>query len=803
MCDECLVTMKVHVIDFSNASAENALNPLGQRLRQYILLELNVATQSSDVCGVVLYGGKSNFSVGADLTEVVQASFMLEPSLLDVVDALDRSVKPVVAAIRGSCLGGGFEVALSCHHRIAAASPGLQIGLPEVNVGLIPGAGGTQRLPRLLGSVEKALPLIVGGTIVRDAQVALKQGLVDQVAEGDALLSDAIKWATWAGDICSCSDTGKSFLNNLRVSQRNLSSKYTPAKLHVMKRMAQLSVDSARRYNKDNSNPGTSHSDGTLMAMCAIDAVMASADHTPFEECMLLEGQLFTKCLTSLEGRARRHVFFATRAAQKPFIALDDTAGIQNHPLLKNSQQNAVQTAVIGAGTMGCGIALVLLKAGFVVTLVDVDTEAVARGYQAIMKIIQSAHQKKQKNASFDAKADPLLLRLSTTTRMSDLAPCVLVVEAVIESMTIKQSIFQQLDSILVSTEAIIVSNTSTLSIDSMASVLPTSRRARFAGWHFFSPAHVMKLVEIVRGQETSPVTMALLQLLTKRIGKIGVVCGNCDGFIGNRMLKSYTAESALLLVEEGFSVKQVDDAMSRPYFGFALGPFQMADLAGNDIGYNIRKERKWVRPADESRPPAERPERYTELGDIMVSEYGRLGQKVGKGWYDYDINIGKGRVPIRSQEIEQLISSFRSRRQFSRAQQLLLTGRFDAPLSANEVIVTRLLYPMVNEAFKILEEGIAVRPSDIDVVYIYGYGFPVHYGGPMFWADHVVGLEVLLRQLVAWSQQYPDTSYFQPSSLLEECVSQHISVEEYYARFGATKRQGLHSLSIVAFSKL
>jgi 3-hydroxyacyl-CoA dehydrogenase len=319
------------------------------------------------------------------------------------------------------------------------------------------------------------------------------------------------------------------------------------------------------------------------------------------------------------------------------------------------------------------------------------------------------------------------------------------------------------------------LSNASTLDIDEMASVLDASRQSRFAGWHFFSPAHIMKLVEVVNGKATSSETTALLQALTKQVGKIGVVVGNCDGFCGNRLLKPYSAEAFMILTEGQGTIDSVDRAFLQ--FGMALGPFQMGDLAGNDVAYNIRVERGWAKRKPSDPQPPNRPDRYCELADDMVTQHGRLGQKVGKGWYDYDMAVGKGRKPMPSAEMNALVSKYAAR-----------SGR---QLSEEEII-ERVFYPLVNEGFKCLEEGIARIPSDIDVVYLYGYGWPVWRGGPMYWADHEVGLERLLSKLERFSRQYPGVEHYVPSALLRKCVSMGVTVEEYYKNGSQSSRSKL-----------
>ncbi|MGK3747172.1 MAG: 3-hydroxyacyl-CoA dehydrogenase, partial [Bacillariaceae sp.] len=492
----------------------------------------------------------------------------------------------------------------------------------------------------------------------------------------------------------------------------------------------------------------------------ALEAVKAC--RLPIDEGSAIELEQFFKTLIGSQGIARRHAFFAVRKAQR---ILGNNNYNKNHPLLQKSFKT-VTAAVIGAGLMGSGICMVLLQAGFTVHLVDVYKESLDKGVGFLKGTIQSYVKRGRIS---EEKAKRMIKSLKPTQRFEDLSTCSLVVEAVIENMKIKKKIFSSLDKIT-PPGCIILSNTSTLDIDEMASSVSISRRPLFAGWHFFSPAHVMKLVEIVVGTATSTETTCVMQQLTKRIGKTGVVVGNCDGFVGNRLLISYGAETTLLLEEGVATVSSVDKAILK--FGIALGPFQMADMAGLDIGYNIRKQRGWVSNGDII--SKNKPARYPDVADVIVSDFKRLGQKSGKGWYDYDKKIGRGRKPLPSKEVDNLIRKYAKRGQI--------------PVS-DQQIVERALFPMVNEGFKCLEEGIAREPSDIDVVYIYGYGWPIYKGGPMWWADHEVGLKYLLRRLEEFSKQFPDTDYYTPSDLLKRCVMMDLTVEEYF-NLGLFKKQ-------------
>jgi 3-hydroxyacyl-CoA dehydrogenase/enoyl-CoA hydratase/carnithine racemase len=657
------------------------------------------------------------------------------PSLIDVVQAIEDSPKPVVAALAGVCLGGGCEIALACHYRVSHGSS-LRLGLPEVQIGVIPGAGGTQRLPKAVGVAEATRLILTGGSL--SAPQAFTRQLVDAVVDDVAhVLATAQAWASWA-EVMPLTDR--------RLGRRSL--KEDPATMHVILHTAALALP---------PQPGAAHG-----LQAALEAIRAS--RLPLAQGMAVEGQQFVETLTSPEGQARRHVFFAVRQAQKPYRGMPSSP----HPLLDKKQ--TVAAAVIGAGTMGAGIALVLLQAGFAVTLVDVQDAALQRGAANIRKIVQT-QVKRKKLAS--TKATQLLERLATTTNLADLSQCLLVVEAVVENLQIKQSIFRQLDAIT-PPAAFLVSNTSTLDIDAMAAAVSATRRTRFLGWHFFSPAHVMKLVEVIVGRETSAESVLVLQALTKRVGKTGVVVGNCDGFCGNRLLRPYSAEMVMLLAEGVSSITTVDRAIHDD-FGMALGPFAMGDLAGNDVGYNIRKERGWVRTSAGAPRPPQQPARYTDLADVMVSQYGRMGQKAGRGWHNYDASIGKGRTPLPSPEMDALVAAYATK-----AEEGVRRSSSPRPLTCGEII-ERVLYPLVNEGFKCLEEGIVQRPSDIDVVYVYGYGWPVWRGGPMHWADHDVGLLRLLTTLQRLHRQFPETEHYQPSRLLEDCVRQGVTVEDYW----------------------
>ncbi len=668
---------------------------------------------------------------------------------------IEASPKPVIAAISGVALGGGLEVALACHFRVCDEK--VKIALPEVKIGLIPGAGGTQRLPRLChaGNVSWALNLILTGRMV-GMEEAKRVGVIDHVVESGSstdLLDQAKKWASYA-----------ELMEDLTFRTTCRKNVFADDDADGRFRATKICDKIAKKL------PNVER--GGLAAHAAVTAVRASFEKKTFDEGMEVESELFWDLLlNSKQGRGLRHAFFAERTAQKVAgggrnIASDDVA----QTLLKGG----VYVGIVGAGTMGSGIAISFLRAGYKVILIDNNLKGLERGAKLIAGVFKQDVKKKRIPAQ---RAQHIMSKnFQTTTDMTsskDLRESLLVIEAVFENLKIKQSIFKQLNDVVKHPRALLLSNTSTLNIDYIASALPPARRKYCAGMHFFSPAHVMKLVEIVVSSSTSSETTALIQLVTsKKLRKVGVVVGNCEGFVGNRMLFPYTGESVFVLQEGRASVAQVDKAIVS--FGMALGPMTMGDLAGNDIGYLVRKEKGLVKDPKTGLPgPNRKPGmRYTDLGDDLVAKLGRAGQKKLKGWYDYDPNVAKGRKPIPSTEVAELIASYSEGKQYDK-------------YNAKE-IVERVLFPLVNEGFKILEEGIARVPSDIDVIYVYGYGWPAWRGGPMFWADHEIGLSYILQRLEEMNEMFPGSTYYVPSQLLRRCIGLNIKVEDYY-------EQGLH----------
>lgn len=634
------------------------VNALGQTVRHGLENAIGQALADDAIKAVVIRCDGRTFFAGADITEFGKPP--VGPSLPDVLDTIESADKPVIAAIHGTALGGGCEVALACHYRVAV--PSAKLGLPEVKLGLIPGAGGTQRLPRVVGA-ENALPMIVGGDPV-PAKKALEIGLLDAITGEDTLASDAINFArTRIGKPVQRSSERHAQEDGIR----------NPGLFDEFR------ARSARRLH------------GFDAPNAAIKAVKAATE-LPFAEGVQLERSLFMELMQGTQSAAMRHYFFAERGANK-IDNVDSSA-----PLIPIGK-----VGVIGAGTMGGGISMNFLSADIPVTILEMQQDALDRGTGVIRKNYERTSRKGRITAEQVEQAMGLL---TPTLDYQDLADCDLVIEAVYENMDVKKEVFGKLDSI-VKQGAILASNTSYLDIDVIAQA--TRRPGYVLGLHFFSPANVMKLLEIVRGADTRDDVLLTCMKLAKTIRKVAVVAGVCDGFIGNRML-SPRQQQANALILEGANYWEVDDALVE--FGFPMGPFQMADLAGIDIGWH--------------RDPA----KITTIRDALCAA-GRFGQKNGKGFYDYD--EARSRTP--SDEVKAIIADFAARE-----------GRKQRTISKDE-IRERLLYPMVNEGAMILEEGMAQRASDIDVVWINGYGWPLWTGGPMFWAD-TIGLKTVVAGL-------------------------------------------------------
>ena len=672
------------------------VNGLGHATRLGIVTGLDKALADAAVKAVVITGAGKAFSGGADIKEFGSPKALAEPNLLSVILALEASSKPIVAAIHTVCMGGGLELALGCHYRVA--SPGVQVALPEVKIGLIPGAGGTQRLPRVIG-VENAMNMIVSGEAVKSELLAQAPGqkLFDKIVDGD-LMVGALAFAAEVAD-----KRPLPLVRDLKVKHPN-----GEAYVQFVKNMV-----------------GGMAKNFPAPLKC-VESVAGSLK-LPFDAGMKLERELFTALMFTPESKALRHAFMAERATTKiPDVSADTPV------------RDVKRLAVIGAGTMGGGIAMNFLNAGIPVVMLEMKQEALDKGVGIIRKNYEAQVKKgKLKQDKLDAR----MAMLSTTLNYADLQDADMVIEAVFEDMGVKETVFKTLDEVM-KPGAILASNTSTLDVNKIASF--TKRPQDVIGTHFFSPANVMKLLEVVRGEKTAKDVLATVMALGKKIKKTCVVSGVCDGFIGNRMIEQYSRQAGFLL-EEGCTPAQVDKAMEK--FGMAMGPFRMGDLAGNDVGWFIRKRRYLEKPNM----------RYSKTADLLC-EMGRYGQKTGAGWYDY---VPGKRDAIASKVVTEMIEKHRA--------DLGLTPR---KISDDE-IVGRLVYALVNEGAKIVDEGIALRASDIDMVYLTGYGFPLHRGGPMNYADQVGLFNVVAAMKRFAANPLDDASFWTPAPLLAKLAAE------------------------------
>ncbi len=669
------------------------VNGLGYETRRALVAGLDQALADPAVLAVVINGAGKSFTGGADIREFGKPAAMQEPNLLSVISAFEASPKPVVVAIHGVCMGGGLELALGCHYRLA--SSGTQVALPEVKLGLVPGAGGTQRLPRAIG-LETAMNMIVSGHPVASEALAAIPGqkLFDRIVDGDLLAA------------------AKSFA-------RERAADAGPHPRMRDRRVAHANVEGFVLFTR--TTVGAMAKDYPAAQRC-VDCVEAAA-RKRFDDGMKFERDTFAALMMSPESRALRHAFFAERAASKIADVPDDTP-----------QREVRKVGVIGAGMMGGGIAMNFLNAGLPVVILETKQEALDRGVATIRKNYEG---NVRKGSLSEAKFEARMALLQPTLDYADLADCDLIIEAVFEEMGVKQAVFEQLDAVA-KQGAILASNTSTLDLDKIASF--TKRPQDVIGLHFFSPAHVMKLLEVVRGKATAKDVLATAMSVAKKIRKTAVVSGVCDGFIGNRMIEQYSRQ-AMFLLEEGALPAQVDAAAER--FGFMMGPFRMSDLAGNDIGWAIRK-RRYV----------EQPElTYSAVADRLC-EQGRFGQKTGAGWYDYKPGDRKAHP---SALVDALIVEHSKNAGIARRK------------IVDAEIVERLVYALVNEGAKILEEGIAAKAGDIDMVYLFGYGFPPFRGGPMRYADEVGAFNVV-RAMRRYADADPDNRQagaWEPAPLL------------------------------------
>ena len=693
----------IAVITINNPPV-NALSP---GVPEGIAGALERIAKDDEVKAVVLMGAGKTFVAGADIKEFakITADRPRAAGLLPLLLQMEDSRKPIVAAIHGTALGGGLELAMAAHYRVA--HPAAQVGQPEVKLGIIPGAGGTQRLPRLAG-VAKAVEMCAEGNPIK-AEEALRRGIVDRLIEGD-LRAGAVAFAS-------------EILSRPAPKTRERNEKLGTAEENA------LIFETARKNAKNKQR-------GMIAPLAAIDAVEA-ATKMPFQEGCDFERKGFMQCLFSDQSKALIHVFFGEREVSKIPEVPKDT------PVLPVGS-----AAVVGAGTMGGGIAMVFANAGIPVLLQDVDRAALDRGLANIRKNYANSVSKGRFAQSF---VDERLKLIRPVLGFDGFGEVDMVVEAVFEGLELKKQVFAELDHVC-KRGAILASNTSTLNVDEIASA--TSRPDFVIGTHFFSPANVMRLLEVVRGQATAKEVIATCMQLSKKLGKVGVLVGNCMGFVGNRMFGPYRRE-AQFLVEEGAGVQAVDAALYD--FGMALGPLATGDLAGLDVGWRIRKEYRHLQKPGVRQPFAE----------DKLCELGRFGQKTGAGWYKYDEQRRASGDPALPTLLRQWVTE---------------AGIPQRTVSSEE-IVDRCVYALVNEGARILEEGYALRAVDIDIIYIYGYGFPAYRGGPMCYADSV-GLEKVYARVCQFHQQFG--SLWEPAPLLKQLAAQAKTFSDFRGRQGA-----------------
>ena len=667
------------------------VNSLSFEVRDALKHKLDQVRQDATYKALVIIGAGRMFSSGADISEFNQSPPPDTPNLSRVIDDLENSLKPVVAAIHGVAAGGGLELTLGCHYRIA--SPTTRLGLPEVTLGFVPGAGGTQRLPRLVG-LERALDMIVSGRLV-PAHEALASGVIDEITE-DNLGVAAVTFA-------------RKLIGKTNAVRRT---RDLDAHLGLKKDHSSVIADFRTRMARKAR--------GFEAPYACVECIEAAVT-LPFSDGLQKERQIFQKLVTSDQAKAQRHVFFADRRAKK----------IKDVP--KDTPTTVIESAaVIGCGTMGAGIAMTLANAGIPVTVLETSQQSLRKGLDAIHHTYSTTLSKGRLSQT---GLDERMARIKPTLHYDDVHDVDIVIEAVYENLEAKRQVFQTLDRTC-KPETILATNTSTLNINDLAAV--TKRPNKVIGTHFFSPANVMRLMENVRGTETSRETIATVMQLSKRLEKVGVLVGVCDGFVGNRMLYAYRRQADFLL-EEGALPVQIDKAIYD--FGMPMGPFQMADLAGLDIGWQIRKHQAANRPAHL---------RYSPIAD-RICELGRFGQKTKAGWYRYE---PASRTPIVDPIIDKLISDVS-------AELGIVRRSID-----DSTIISRCFYPLINEGAKILAEGVALRPSDIDVVWIYGYGFPAYLGGPMFWADRL-GLATVYDAMKRLHEEHGE--WLEPAPLLQQ----------------------------------
>nr|XP_057937731.1 peroxisomal bifunctional enzyme [Doryrhamphus excisus] len=677
------------------------VNALSAAVRQGIVDTVKRALSDTEVKSVVICGQNGVFCGGADVKAF--GTPMSGPPLVPMLYAIEAADKPVIAAIEGFALGGGLELALGCHYRIAHRKAIL--GLPEVTLGLLPAAGGTQRLPRLTG-LPAALDLITTGRHITAAE-ALKLGIVDQVIDRNTV-DTAVKFALSVADH--------------KLDARRLSTRPCPCPPHLDALFEEAMLKVRQRAR------------GAIAPVACVQALQAAAT-LPYARGMEREKELMDTLFTSGQARALQYSFFAQRDVRK--------WSMPSGARWDNSKPRPVhKTAVIGLGTMGRGITVALAQAGLSVVAVEAQEKQLMDSKQAISGMLLRGARRR-------GRAPPPLDKVTYSRSLQAVADVDLVIEAVFEDVALKKKIFQQL-SAACKPGTVLCTNTSAIDVDLLAS---QSRHPELVvGMHFFAPAHVMKLLEVVYGSRCSPEAVATAMNLGKEIGKVCVAVGNCRGFVGNRMLTPYM-EQGLFLLEEGATPELVDEALEE--FGFAMGLFRMSDLSGIDVGWRIRKEDGLVDPG--ATGPAARVRqhrRYSPLGDLLCAQQ-RFGQKTGLGWYKYDNSHEASSDPW----VKHFLEDYR-------CQHGLASRRID-----HQEVLERCLYSLINEGFRILEEGIASRPEDIDVIYVFGYGWPKHRGGPMFYAS-MVGLDKVLERLEHYHRVHPDVPYLQPCGLLRRLVA-------------------------------
>ena len=677
------------------------VNALSQHVRKGLHDGIKQATADGAVQAIVIVCAGRTFIAGADITEFGKPP--VEPSLHSVLDLIEGSPKLVVSVIHGTALGGGLEVTLACHYRLGVKDA--RFGLPEVKLGILPGAGGTQRLPRVVG-VEKGLQMMVSGDPIR-ADEALAVGLIDEIVAGGAAAAGETPTSK-AGDLTAA---GVAFAEKVLNEKRPLKKiRDLDDKLAAVRGKPEVFANFRKSIARQTR--------GFRAPENIVKAVEAAVG-LPFAEGLKRERELFAELLNSPESKAQRYFFFAEREAAKiPDVPGDTPA------------REIKKAAVIGAGTMGGGIAMNFANAGIPVTVIEVAQDALDRGLGVVRKNYEATAARGRLT---QADVEKRVGLITGSVDFKAAADADIVIEAVFEEMPIKKEVFAKLDAVC-KPDAVLATNTSTLDVDEIASA--TKRPESVIGTHFFSPANVMRLLENVRGKKSSKTTIATAMTIGRRIGKVPVLVGVCHGFVGNRMLHQRGLQAEKLILE-GAAPHQVDRALTD--FGFPMGPFAMSDLAGLDVGWRIRKGRGVKAPVAD-----------------RICELGRFGQKTGAGYFKYE----KGdRTPIPDLEVEKIIVDV--------ATALGITRR----TISDEEIQQRLLYPMVNEGAKILEEKIAIRASDIDVIWVYGYGWPVYRGGPMFWADSI-GLKALRDRLLEFKKQSGD-AFWTPAPLLDRLANE------------------------------